>query len=384
MKEKVTIQRNGLTLKGEMSRPEGKGPFPAVILSHGYTGNYSHLEAQARFFREMGYATFAFSFCGGSADGTPEEFRSEGSTQEMTLRTETEDLLAVYDYAVGRSWVDAGNVVLYGESQGGMVSGLAAARLKEKIKKLILIYPALCIPDHARMGILGGARYDPANPPQVLDCGIMKLGRIMHESSAAMDPYLELSGYRGEVLVLHGLEDQVVNYTYSIRLQQVYGTDRCRLQLIQKAGHGFNEEQGRSAFASIRQFLEDRREILTIRVIVTRVEKIPEEGIEGNDVYFTAWCDTPFFRGATEGEGCDRQTVQADGSVRLCAAYTLYGKDADGKTCHIRIVNQSRGGEWKPEIETDSESLAFLGTCSPTAVLEHGPEGPVVRIFGRE
>ncbi len=46
----------------------------------------------------------------------------------MTALTEVEDLLAVIRYAQGLAFTDADQLVLAGYSQGGFVSGLAAAR----------------------------------------------------------------------------------------------------------------------------------------------------------------------------------------------------------------------------------------------------------------
>ena len=47
-------------------------------------------------------------------------------------------------------------------------------------QKLVMIFPALCIPDHARRGGLGGSSYPVDNVPEVLDCGQSLLGRAFH------------------------------------------------------------------------------------------------------------------------------------------------------------------------------------------------------------
>ena len=77
------------------------------------------------------------------------------------------DLCAVIEYVKALPFVDEKQIVLMGASQGGFVSGLTAAKYGDGIQKLIMLYPALCIPDHARRGWLGGARYDPKNVPAV-------------------------------------------------------------------------------------------------------------------------------------------------------------------------------------------------------------------------
>jgi dienelactone hydrolase len=104
----------------------------------------------------MGYVTISFNFCGGGRTSENASLKSEGEFTKITILTEVEDLIAVKDYVKKLLYVDETNLVLAGISQGGLVSGLTAAKCKNEIKKLIMIYPALCIPDHARRGKLGG------------------------------------------------------------------------------------------------------------------------------------------------------------------------------------------------------------------------------------
>lgn len=54
------------------------------------------------------------------------------------------------------------------ECQRGFVSSLVAAKWKDRISKLVLFYPALCIPDDARAGKMMFAKFDPQNSMQSL------------------------------------------------------------------------------------------------------------------------------------------------------------------------------------------------------------------------
>ena len=259
----------GLTIKGDIFWPDETGngtpskevrpPYKAVILSHGFRGNRTDLYEQCEFFRGLGYAAVTYSFCGGSQDDTPEEKKSEGSSVDMSVFSEVEDLLTVYEYTVSLDNIDKESIILYGESQGGYVSGVAAGRLGSSIHRLIMLYPALCIPDHARRGILGGAKYDPANVPDRIDCGGITLGRRSHDEQAAVDPYLLLEKYPGEVLIIHGLADDIVDYRYTVMAGMHYGDDRCVLKFIDGAGHGFNGEKQQCARETIVSFLSEQR-----------------------------------------------------------------------------------------------------------------------------
>ena len=253
-----TCKRDGLLIRGAQYLPSNfreEKSYPAVIISHGFTGIYTDVDDFCRDFAQMGYVAFGFSFCGGSRFDAADDLKSEGETTDMTILTEVADLLAVKEYVQNLPYTDNSNLVLVGFSQGGFVSGLAAAKCGDEIRKLIMVFPALCIPDHARRGCLGGANYDADNVSEEIDCGNIVLGKIFHDTVVGMDPYLELSAYKGPVLILQGLEDQIVDYSYAIRAQANYEKGQCHLQLIQQMGHGYDKQQQKSMVEAIRQFL---------------------------------------------------------------------------------------------------------------------------------
>ena len=385
IKEKpFTCSRGGLTIKGMQYFPadfEESGKYPAVIASHGFTGNYLHMADFCREFARMGYCAFSFSFCGGGSLTDDDCVKSEGETTDMTISTEVEDLITVKNFVKSHPYIDGRKLVLMGISQGGFVSGLTAAKCGEEISKLIMIYPAFCIPDHARRGCLGGGRYDPKDVPEKIDCGASVLGKVMHDDVVGMDPYLELSAYQGPVLLLQGLEDQVVNYSYAVCAKEHFREGQCHLQLIRNMGHDLNEQQFESAVASIRQFLANREEILSIRVVITHQESVTDGDVEKLNLFFTGYCDTEYFQGAVIPEGCDAQEYCRGVQTKMRAEYTLVGMDEQGRNCSIHIVNQREGEDFKPVVETDSLSLAWLNRADLTAVLEHGAGGPTVRIY---
>lgn len=259
MDHQVTVRdfsctREELTIRGKEFLPKEGDHLPAVILSHGFGGNSKHLEEDCQAFASWGYAAYCFDFCGGCAHG---EGKSGGETTGMTVLTECADLQAVMDYVTTLPYVDANKLTLMGFSQGGFVSALAAAGRPEEVNALILLYPALCIPDDARKGALGGAAYDVQAVPEVIDCGHMRIGRRFHETVVEMDPFEAITAYKGPVLLMHGTADTIVDYHYSVQAQQSYAPGQCRLELIPDAGHSFTEEQTAGAMESIRQFLSE-------------------------------------------------------------------------------------------------------------------------------
>ncbi|WP_342565572.1 alpha/beta fold hydrolase [Paenibacillus sp. FSL R7-0345] len=370
--------RDGLTIRGRAFIPAGDH-LPAIIVSHGFGGNAKDLYTYCQTLVSWGYAAYCFDFCGGSAPG---QGTSDGATTEMTVLTERADLLAVMDYVKGLDAVDADKITLMGFSQGGFVSALAAAKRPDEVEALILIYPALCIPDHAREGALAGASYDVNDVPEVIDCWNMRIGKGFHEAVVEMDPFEQIVAYKGPVLLMHGTADQAVPYTYAVKAQESYAPEQCHLQLIQEAGHSFTETQSASALVSIQQFLLGKKEILTIQVQITGSEGRKEEGsYKQIAVFFTGNSDTPYFTGAILPGAEDVQVYSADQLVSMRADYTLEGTDYAGEECRIHIINQNVNGEWKPAIETGSKALAFLNQEDLTAVLEGYTDGLTVRIY---
>ena len=55
----VTLERDGLTIYGELLLPDTAGPLPLVILSHGFGGNHSQMSAYAEAFARHGIAVAA-------------------------------------------------------------------------------------------------------------------------------------------------------------------------------------------------------------------------------------------------------------------------------------------------------------------------------------
>ena len=136
--------------------------------------------------------------------------------------TEVEDLKAVIQYAQSREYVNSEEIVLMGCSQGGFVSAIAASRLQDKISKLVLFYPALCIPDDARAGKMIFAKFDPEHIPDIVRCGPMKLGKCYVEDVIGIDPYQEIKEFTGDVLIVHGTRDKIVDIEYSKRAYELY------------------------------------------------------------------------------------------------------------------------------------------------------------------
>jgi len=220
IKTKFSCQRDGLTIRGYEYRPEGEN-LPIAIVSHGFMANMMTVRHYAEHLAHLGYAAFCFDFCGGCVMMG----KSDGKTTHMSVLTEVNDLCAVIEYAKDLDYTDSSNILLMGCSQGGFVSALVAAKMKDKVGKLVLFYPALCIPDDARSGKMMWAKFDPQNIPDIVKCGPMRLGRCYVADVINMNPFDEIKGYEGDVLIVHGSADKIVNIRYAQQAVETYKSE---------------------------------------------------------------------------------------------------------------------------------------------------------------
>ena len=235
-REGFSCERDGLTIKGTVFLPKGKTDCPIAVISHGFMANQMFSQIHAQNLAKMGYAAFCFDFCGGTLVGS-----SDGDSTDMSVLTEAEDLKAVIEFAKEQSYTDENELVLLGCSQGGFVSAIVAAEMKEEVDALILLYPALCIPDDARSGEMMFAKFDPQNVPETFWCGPMKLGRRYVTDVIEMDPYEIIHQYTGKVLIIHGNQDETVDISYALRAVETYsqaGAD-VEMKIIDEGGHMF-------------------------------------------------------------------------------------------------------------------------------------------------
>ena len=139
-----TFESGDLTLRGKLVKPEGKGPFPAVVLVHG-SGDESAVDyySDPYLFASHGIATLVYD-----KRGTGE---SEGEyTQNFHVLAK--DVLAAVNWLRHRPEVDASRIHLAGYSQGGWIAPLAASKTKG-IRSLLIGYgPMVPITGEDRWG----------------------------------------------------------------------------------------------------------------------------------------------------------------------------------------------------------------------------------------
>jgi carboxymethylenebutenolidase len=136
--EEVTFPSGKLMLHGFLYRPEGSGPFPAVLYNHGSEEKPGSKRALGEFFSSKGYAFFVPHRRGKGRspnDSYVESLRAQGIAGAIALHeTHLEDQLAALTYLKQLSDVDPHRIAVAGCSYGGIQTVLAVeANAEQKL-----------------------------------------------------------------------------------------------------------------------------------------------------------------------------------------------------------------------------------------------------------
>lgn len=244
--EEMPVEKDdGNVVAGWLYVPEGDGPFPTLVLCHGFNGTHQNMTGYAEYFAQRGYLCYVFDFCGGGVDS-----QSTGATEDMTLLTELDDLDNVVSLVSCLDEADPERFVIAGASQGGLLTALYTARNPELVRAAILLYPALMAPDNAR------TNYPEASDiPETVTFMHMTVGRGYYEVMREINAWAEIAAFDKPVLLLHGTADQIVPHSVSEQALTVY--PNAQLVSIPDAGHGFYLADRQTACETMEAFLAD-------------------------------------------------------------------------------------------------------------------------------
>ncbi|MCF0134221.1 MAG: alpha/beta fold hydrolase [Blautia sp.] len=251
-------ERDGLSIYGKFYYPEGfdrDKAYPVIIMCHGYGSSYEAFEKRGwtDLLTGEGYVCYSFDFCGGSP-----YTNSDMDFKEMSALTETEDLLAVTDFVQEKDFCDRSQVYYMGFSQGGLVNALAAAQRPDDIAGMLLLYPAFNISDLMHQ-LFPDLEAVDENNAKLLE---LEIGMQYIEDVYDLPVMDEIRGYKGDVLIMHGMNDGVVPCKYSVKaMSDTYAESDSQLLLLsgENSGHSFDRHGGRNlraAQAAVIDFME--------------------------------------------------------------------------------------------------------------------------------
>ncbi len=188
----VSAQADPPHLFGYLGRPDGAGPFPAVVVLHGCTGFLSRYAEIAERLKWSGYVALAIDSLGP---------RGLGSACDRLFIEQATDAYAALEYLSQQAFVDPRRVAVLGYSMGGFSALLAVQRgaveqlFERKFRGAIAYYP-WCRDPASIMGapamiLVGGA--DDWTPPEAC----REMAAQPREGSAPVDLTVYPDAYHG-------------------------------------------------------------------------------------------------------------------------------------------------------------------------------------------
>lgn len=231
----VKIDYENQKIYGELIFPKDHKADTLIIASHGFNGSMTYFKQGLGYrLAEEGYALYAYDFINGSRHS-----RSGGKIENMSVLDEIAQLKAVYSHFQN----EFENIILAGESQGGLITTLAISEL-EHIKAVILYYPAYSAVDHAVKRLANGEN----------EMFRVKLKTGYTKELAAINLEEKIRNITIPAILIHGSKDKTVDIGYSYWAKEL--NPDIELHVITDKDHGFDQEGREEASQYVSEFLK--------------------------------------------------------------------------------------------------------------------------------
>jgi dipeptidyl aminopeptidase/acylaminoacyl peptidase len=219
-------------------RPEGRGPFPLIVLVHGHnrsgSGGEVLVPVERVFSKNMCYASLAVSLPGYGATEV-----ANGTDPDVVERVLADSITDVTKL----SWVDRKRILLYGFSRGAVFSAAAVSRLPQ-----------------LRAVILHSGAYDLERLYR--DTSVSWVRQVLNpngESNPKLFNVLpDVDQWRAPTLVLHGAKDTLLPVNQAELLDQRLKNAKVphRTVIFPDAGHRLPlDGVGKEVFAFLNEYV---------------------------------------------------------------------------------------------------------------------------------
>jgi len=167
----VRFASQGAVLASTLSVPPGPGPRPGIVILQGSGALDRHFESISQeIYLSLGFAVLAFDKRGvGASTGV---FPGELATPE-SIGTQATDAAAAARFLMAQPGIDPRQVGFDGNSQGGWVAPLAAARVRGLRFAILIASPAVTSgQQQLYAGFSGGSQYVPAQSDRAVDAAV--------------------------------------------------------------------------------------------------------------------------------------------------------------------------------------------------------------------
>jgi dienelactone hydrolase len=201
--DKFTCKDENLSFGGILVKPDGNGPFPAILISHGLGGNGERFgRSKAREYVKLGFVCMAPDYAHSDPKGNRKDF---GASAENVRRANK-----CLDFLRSLPEVDAKQICAYGNSMGAFLTiGLAA------------------------------------EAPDRLAAAAITAGGVVPKPGFAAPSETQAAKIKVPFLILHGSADTTVPPQRSKLLEDVLKVNKvtCERRVFEGVGHDLHAAQ---------------------------------------------------------------------------------------------------------------------------------------------
>lgn len=238
--EAVTIPSGDVRLSGLLVKPHAAPPYRAIVIVHGSgpsTVDDNAWKIHARVFAKNGFAVLVYDKRGSG--------KSTGDLATSTYSDFADDVVAAVRFLRDRPDIDKRRIGLFGRSEAGWVSPIAAARDTSIAFVITGVQPAVTprVQMTYELRNLIAAAEDSAASTRA---ALARLQQRPHDAMLDFDPETVLVRVRAPMLTVMAGSDRVVNTPESVAvLERLRKTHALNLRIETIAGVDHNMRQPR-------------------------------------------------------------------------------------------------------------------------------------------
>lgn len=250
MREETVCLTNsrGLPFCVDVRVPEGQGPYPCVVVGHGFKGfkDFAFFPYISRKLCERGFAMVTMNFSGNGIGDDPVAFTELDTFAQNTFSQELDDLETVLDgiatgALVGTSG-DSRQVGMMGHSRGGCTAMIKAS-LDSRLKCLVTWASPAAVGGYSEAVLRQWKEQGRYNFPNMRTKQDMFVNySLIEDIQANRERYsLDLAASRLAVpyLIVHGMHDESVSVEAARRLHGYTKAGCAELALVEGGTHTF-------------------------------------------------------------------------------------------------------------------------------------------------
>lgn len=233
-KERISFKnRKGQKLGGYIYIPDGKGPFPAIVFIHGFTGGTHEIKNRFMCDRlaDEGFVVLMFDFYDNNG-------LSEPKIENTNVTQQVKDTGSAIDFIENLDYVDKNRIGLTGHSLGGMTVILYAAQKDPRIKALVA---QSAVSKFGETRSIGKFRKKGVKEKGylILDKydGQYKINYSFYEDGKQYNVYTDAEKITCPILIFHGDVDEAVDVNQSKNLIKHLKMKKKKLEIIKGADH---------------------------------------------------------------------------------------------------------------------------------------------------